>query len=167
MKKFFVFIIFIVSAVVAYSQTSSTDSTAVIEGNVELCTSPQIRPDEFSAFMHDAYKQTPEWTKYKTLRTVGWTTFGVGVATVGAGLYTSILLANLHGSRSDKTKAGPIVTFTGLGLTAASIPILACAYYYRHKAKKTYMSVGVTQLSAPTFGAGLSYTPAMNFTIMF
>lgn len=79
----------------------------------------------------------------------------------------SLALGSIHGSNHDKTQAGPIIIYSGLGLTAASVPILISAYHYRSKARKIGMSMGVTQLSAPTFGQNLSYASAMNFTITF
>ena len=109
----------------------------------------------------DDYKNTPEWGKYKALRTVGWTTFGVGMTATCVGGYLYLLLANLSGNG----EAGAIEFFSGLGVTAASVPILISAYHYRSKAKKIGLSMGVTQLSTPTFGQNLSYTPAISFAI--
>ena len=59
------------------------------------------------------------------------------------------------------------VFFSGLGLTAASVPVLVSAYYYRNKAKKIGLSMGIAQLSTPSLRQNISYTPAMNFTITF
>lgn len=115
--------------------------------------------------MKDAYKNTPEWGKYKALRAVGWTTFGVGVTATGVGGFLYLALSSINGS--EKAQPGAIVFFSGLGLTAASIPILVSAYHYRNKAKKIDMSMSVTQISTPTINQNLSYTPAMNFTITF
>lgn len=160
MKKIIVFIIFIVSAVCAYSQNHSNVSTPADEQT----SISSHRPEQVASLLkNDAYKNTPEWGKYEALRTVGWTTFGVGMTATCVGGYLYLLLANLSGNG----EAGAIVFFSGLGVTAASVPILISAYHYRSKAKKIGLSMGVTQLSAPTFDQNLSYTPAMNFTITF
>lgn len=163
-KKILVFIVFIVSAVGAYSQNDSIDTNRAEAQTSISSQSPQQLPP---MLMSDAYKNTPEWGKYLALRTVGWTTFGVGMAATGVGAFVSLALSSIHGSNHDKTQAGPIIIYSGLGLTAASIPILVSAYHYKNKAKKIGLSMGVTQLPAPTFGQNLSYTPAMNFTITF
>ena len=164
MKKILVFIVFIVSAVYTYSQNNSiADNPADVQTSISSHSPQQLPP----MLMNDAYKNTPEWGKYKALRAVGWTTFSVGMTATGVGAIVSLALSSIHGSNHDKTQAGPIIIYSGLGLTAASIPILVSAYHYKNKAKKIGMSMGVTRLSAPTFGQNLSYTPAMNFTISF
>lgn len=167
MKKLIVFIAFIISAVCAYSQTSQMDSIAPIQPDGVSGISNQNRQSAFPALMNDAYKNTPEWGKYKVLCTVGWTTFGVGIAATGVGTVVCLALGSIHGSDRNKTQAGHIILYSGLGLTAASIPILISAYHYRNKAKKIGMSMGVTQLAAPTFGQNMSYTPAVNFAVTF
>lgn len=164
MKQIILFTFLILSAACAYSQTGTTDN---IQQSPELSLSNHNQQPVSSLLMNDAYKNTAEWSKYKTLRAIGWTTFGVGVATTGVGVVVSLALASIHGPNRDKTVAGPIVLCSGLGMTAASIPILISAYHYRSKAKKIGMNMGVTQLTAPTIGHTLSYTPAMNFTITF
>lgn len=167
MKKLIVFIAFIVSAVCAYSKTSQVDSIAAIQPDGASGISNQNRQSVFPALMNDAYKNTPEWGKYKALRAVGWTTFGVGIAATGVGTIVGLALGSIHGPNTDKTQAGSIIVYSGLGLTAASIPILISAYHYRNKAKKIGMSMGLTQLAAPTFGQNMSYTPAVNFAVTF
>ena len=150
MKKLITFIFFAISTICAYSQTDAINP---------------IQTDQ--TVTESTIQNTPEWGKYKALRAVGWTTFGVGVTATGVGTIVSLALASIHGSNSDKTKAGPIILCSGLGLTVASIPILFSAYHYRNKAKKIGMSMGLTQISKPTINQNLSYTPAMNFTIIF
>ena len=158
MKKIITFIVFIISVVCAYPQN---DSIASNRAEIQTITSIYSSQQLPAMVISDAYKNTPEWGKYKALRTVGWTTFGVGMTATCVGGYLYLLLANLSGNG----EAGAIVFFSGLGVTAASVPILISAYHYRCKAKKIGLSMGVTQLSAPTFGQNLYYTPAISFAI--
>ena len=167
MKKLITFIFFAISTICAYSQTDAINPIQTDQTVTESTIHNQEQQPVSSLLMKDAYKNTPEWGKYKALRAVGWTTFGVGVTAAGVGTIVSLALASIHGSNSDKTKAGPIILCSGLGLTVASIPILFSAYHYRNKAKKIGMSMGLTQISKPTINQNLSYTPAMNFTIIF
>ena len=113
----------------------------------------------------DAYKHTPEWGKYKALRAVGWTSFGVGVTATLVGGYLYLFVANTHGSDSSRPLLIPF--YTGLGLTAASVPILVSAYHYRNKAKKIGMNMGMTRLSTPSVGQNMSYAPAMSLILTF
>lgn len=163
MKKILVFIVFIVSAVCAYSQNNSiADSPADAQMGISS-QSPQQLP---SILMDDAYKNTPEWGKYKVLRTVGWATFGVGIAATTTGVL--LLFTSNSDLRSDAmSTASRAAMISGAAITVASVPILCVAYHNRNKAKKIGLGLGVTQLSAPTFGQNCSYTPAMNFTITF
>ncbi len=165
MKKIITFIFFVISAICAYSQTDAINHVQTNQTVTELTTRNQEQQPVSSLLMKDAYKNTPEWGKYKALRAVGWTTFGVGVTATGVGGFLYLALSSINGS--EKAQPGAIVFFSGLGLTAASIPILVSAYHYRNKAKKIDMSMSVTQISTPTINQNLSYTPAMNFTITF
>lgn len=116
--------------------------------------------------VNDDYQNTPEWGKYKALRTVGWTTFGIGIAATTTGAL--LLFASNSDLGSDAmSTASKALMISGGVITIASIPIISIAYYNRNKAKKIGMSMGVTQLSAPIIGQNIAYTPAMNFTITF
>lgn len=116
--------------------------------------------------MSDAYKNTPEWGKYKTLRTIGWTTFGVGIAATTTGVLL-LLTSNSDLGSDAMSTASKAAMISGAAITAASVPILCVAYHNRNKAKKINMSMGVTRLQAPTLARNLSSTPAINFTITF
>ena len=162
MKKIILFITFVICAVCAYSQTGLTEDSRT---DTELNISNQSLQAVSRLPAGDAYKNTPEWGKYKALSTVGWTTFGVGMTATCVGGYLYLILSNINGS--DKAQPGAIVFFSGLGLTAASVPVLVSAYHYRNKAKKIGLSMGIAQLSTPSLRQNMSYTPAMNFTITF
>lgn len=110
------------------------------------------------------YKHTQEWGKYKALRAVGWTTFGVGVPATLVGLF--LCGVALDASPAAGT-AGAIVTISGGALTLSSIPLLISAYHYRNKAKKMALNVGVTSINAPSISNRIDYTPALSFALNF
>ena len=76
MKKIILCITFVICAVCAYSQTGLTEDPRT---DTELNISNQSLQAVSRLPFGDAYKNTPEWGKYKALSTVGWTTFGVGM----------------------------------------------------------------------------------------
>lgn len=108
------------------------------------------------------YKNTSEWSTYKTLRAVGWSSLGVGVPMTLTGLL-GIALSSINGGNG-----GPfiIVTAVGGGLTVASVPLLITAYHYRHKAKKMALNVGVTSINTPVTNRP-DYTPALSLALTF
>ncbi len=161
MKKILVFIVFIVSAVCAYSQNDSIAGTPTdVPTGVISQSQQQAKP----MLINDAYKNTPEWGKYMALRAVGWTTLGVGVAATATGILLCCASNSDLGSDAMSTASKALMISGGV-ITAASIPIISVAYYNRNKAKK--IGMGITQLSSPTIGQNMAYTPAMNFTITF
>lgn len=110
------------------------------------------------------YKKTQEWGKYTALRAVGWTTFGVGMATLSAGVITFLFESSLTGKHSATATA---LSVGGGVLTLSSIPILISAYHYRNKAKKLSLNVGVSSINAPTILNTIDYTPALSFALNF
>lgn len=163
MKKILIFIVFIISAVCAYSQN---DSIADNMTDVTTSISNLSRQQLPSLPMAEAYKNTPEWGKYKALSTVGWTTFGIGIAATTTGVILLFTSNSDLGSNTMST-ASKATIISGTAITAASIPIICVAYHNKHKAKEIGMNMGITRLSAPSIGQNLSYTPALNFTITF
>ncbi|MCM1356366.1 MAG: hypothetical protein NC212_08185 [Staphylococcus sp.] len=110
------------------------------------------------------YKNTQEWGKYKALRAVGWSAFGVGVPATLVGLF--LCGVALDASPAAGT-AGAIVTISGGALTLSSIPLLISAYHYRNKAKMMALNVGVTSINAPSFSNKIDCTPALSFALNF
>lgn len=110
------------------------------------------------------YKQTKEWGKYKALRAVGWSAFGVGVPATLVGLFICALAVD---AAPEADTAGAIVTVSGGALTLSSIPILISAYHYRSKAKKMALNVGVRSINAPSFSNKTDYTPALSLALNF
>ncbi|MDE6116233.1 MAG: hypothetical protein K2O30_10020 [Duncaniella sp.] len=163
MKKILAFIVFIVSAVCAYSQNGSTVGTPTdAQANIDR----QNQQKSMTLMVNDDYQNTPEWGKYKALRTVGWTTFGVGIAATTTGALLLFASNSDLGSDAMPTASKALMISGGV-ITIASIPIISIAYHNRNKAKKIGINMGVTQLSAPIIGQNIAYTPAMNFTITF
>lgn len=110
------------------------------------------------------YKNTQEWGKYKALRAVGWSAFGVGVPATLVGLF--LCGVALDASPAAGT-AGAIVTISGGALTLSSIPLLISAYHYRNKAKKLALNVGVSSINAPSISNRIDYKPALSFALNF
>lgn len=138
----------------------------------------RIQSDEYSAISTNTisseyagnsamtfdYKKTQEWGKYTVLRAVGWTTFGVGMATLSAGVITFLFESSLTGKHSATATA---LSVGGGVLTLSSIPILISAYHYRNKAKKLSLNVGVSSINATTILNIIDYTPALSFALNF
>ena len=76
MKKTILFITFVICAVCAYSQTGLAKAPRM---DTEQNISDQSLQAVSQLPVGDAYKNTPEWGKYKALSTVGRMTFGVGM----------------------------------------------------------------------------------------
>lgn len=110
------------------------------------------------------YKNTQEWGKYKALRAVGWSAFGVGVPATLVGLF--LCGVALDASPGAGT-AGAIVTISGGALTLSSIPLLISAYHYRNKAKKLALNVGVSSINTPSISNRIDYTPALSLALSF
>ena len=164
MKKILVFIVFMVSAVCAYGQNNSVVDT---QSDVQTNIARQSREQVSLLLMNEAYKNTPEWGKYKALRAVGWTTLGVGVAATATGVMFCFASNSDLGSDA-MSAASKALMISGGVITVASLPIISVAYHYRNKAKKTgVIGMGMTRLSAPAIGQNMAYFPAMNFTVTF
>ncbi len=120
----------------------------------------------YSQTLHtESYKSTPEWHTYKVLRACGWTSLGVGVTAMGAGVFLGLAIASIEGGK--KAWPGAVVFSSGAVLTAASIPLLVTAYRYRSKAQKSYISIGATRLTAPDLSPTYASTPALSLSITF
>ena len=115
------------------------------------------------------YKESKYWGSYIALRTAGWITLGTGVVFFISG-YSCILSAwgTSHDAVADRLAiAGSIMLVSSPILVVGSIPLLACAYYNRSKAKKMYLNAGASIL--PSGGASPYKTsiPAMTFSLTF
>lgn len=158
MKKYLVILILSLSAICAKAETVTVESQSTVVGVNDA--SHQLP----KADLNEAYKNTPEWGKYRSLRTVGWTLLGVGLGTGVGGLVTAVCIGVLS---DNSVWPGVAVAGVGAGLTVASVPILITAYHNRAKAKKIGLSMGVTSLSVPSFDNNMSTTPGLNFTLTF
>lgn len=171
--KHHIFILFciLITSLCAYSQeipmlTEELNSENVINPfHQSSVTSSSINSDfNESTTMSFNYKHTQEWGKYKALRAVGWSAFGIGVPATLVGLF-------LCGVAMDAAPAvgtaAAIVTISGGALTLSSIPLLISAYHYRNKAKKMALNVGVTSITTPSISKGRDYTPGLSFALNF
>ena len=159
MKKLLFLYAMLLCSLSAYSNTNSSDSAAPQD------SLSNFQPELYKAPITDAYKNTPEWGKYLTLRAVGWSCLGVGVAAGVTGPFIMILLGELNGH--DKAWPGAVVWGTGIALTAASIPMLAVAYHTRSAIKKRYLNMGLTSIKVPTYTGMTEFAPGINFSISF
>lgn len=163
MKKILFFIFFITSVVCAYSQNVLMADSSTFEQASSIIQS-QTQASQLQ--MNEAYKNTPEWGKYKALRAVGWTTLGIGVATTATGTLLC-LVSNSDLGSDAMSGASKALMISGGVITMASIPIISIAYYNRNKAKKIGLSMGISQIVTPTMQLNMAYNPAINFAITF
>lgn len=139
------------------SVVESDTIASVYSSHLSVTNSRDIKDIDFS------YKKSAEWGKYITLRAVGWTALGVGVASAATGWFVW-LAENVS---SGKTTAGPALTIVGATLAVASVPILISAYHFKRKAKQMSLNVGVTQLSSPMVQNTVNYSPGISFSLTF
>lgn len=180
MKRYFILLALIFSAIMsAYSQPMVTAIANLSEetyfespsGAYEGQSSPSdtstganastLAPIATQPF---DYKQTAEWGKYKALRAVGWTSFGVGSAAIVGGFLTYLIESSFTGKH---TAAGPALMIGGGALTIASVPLLVSAYHYRNKAKKMSLNMGVSHITTPSLTTNTHITPALSFALNF
>lgn len=180
MKRYFILLALIFSTIMsAYSQSIDTaigdiseesyfePCSDASEGQLSLpdtstgANASSLAPIATQPF---DYKQTAEWGKYKALRAVGWTSFGVGCAAFVGGLLTFSIESSFTGKH---TAAGPALMIGGGALTIASVPILVSAYIYRNKAKKMSLNMGVSHITTPSLTTNTHITPALSFALNF
>jgi len=183
MKRYiFILLSIVITSLCAYSQEEMTvpldnsQETSILTSdlNSEKGTNPNSQSSVLSTITSYAYsansamtfdyKKTQEWGKYTALRAVGWTTFGVGMATLSAGVITFLFESSLTGKHSATAAA---LSVGGGVLTLSSIPILISAYHYRNKAKKLSLNVGVSSINAPSISNRIDYKPALSFALNF
>ncbi|MDE6478647.1 MAG: hypothetical protein K2L45_00125 [Muribaculaceae bacterium] len=115
------------------------------------------------------YKQSKYWRRYIDLRTAGWITFGVG-----AGFFIGGYAAVLGAWVSPSEKIGNFLATPGIimlisspFLVVTSIPLLACAYWNRYKAKKMTIDVGMNLINSGGRSSFKMTTPALALTMNF
>lgn len=130
---------------------SPIDETDAIEPNSDILISTSKLD----------YKQTDEWKKYKLLRAIGWTAFGIGLPT--------LLLPAVGFVISGYSGGGSSYDFSlmipGAVLTLMSVPILVNANRFRDKAKS--LSFTLTSINAPRVDKRMAFSPAVGFSVRF
>lgn len=96
------------------------------------------------------YKQTNEWKKHKIFKACGWSALGIGSAMMIVG-FVGDVVKNWEGPEHSSTFK--IVGYTGIGITAASIPL----FIFSYKNKKEAFSINA--------GCQTMYVPAPNGVI--
>ncbi len=115
------------------------------------------------------YKQTPQWRKYKTLKAIGWSMFGVGIAGTVVCTYGNAFDAftNANYNKGNK-KTWSVLTGVGVGLTACSIPVLTFAYINRAAAKKSVrLSPACSSIIVDTPTGNKEVVPALGVCLDF
>lgn len=193
MRRFWYLFLFIVSWLGCFSQnavkiTSETFSDVIqIQDDVDLqflgvdnvSEVTKDDPELIEATIEDSlgeqpgfidYKETKYWRRYKALRTAGWVCFGCGAGFLVGG-YALIFAAFISSNSSVAAGAlgitGGLMFFSSPLLIVASVPLLATAYYNRHKAKKLNFNIGVSQIPSMTASPLAMKTPAVSFSLEF
>lgn len=115
------------------------------------------------------YKQTKYWGRYTALRAAGWSCFGVGAGFLVGGyafLFASTTTTNFQWANAAGIMGG-IMFFSSPILIVSSIPLIACAYYNRYKAKHLKLDVGVSYLPSDRFQMQKHSTPALSLALNF
>ena len=115
------------------------------------------------------YKQSKYWKRYIDLRTAGWITFGVGAGFFIGG-YAAVLGAWVSNSKmicDFLATIGFPMLISSPFLVITSIPLLACAYWNRYKAKKMTMDVGMNLINSGGRSPFKMTTPALALTMNF
>lgn len=134
MKKFVVCVILAIYAICGYAQMATSASQLPVE-KIEL-----------SSTVNFDYKSTPEWGKYKVLRAVGWSALGYSVPAFVGGWAIVLHSAMNHGSNFG-IGLGSSLMVSGMVCGVSSVPILICAYHFRHKAKRISLNLAPTLVS--------------------
>jgi|GEM_PF-6020755 len=147
------------SAVVADADNSSEANSSTDFSRYADIPSSQYPAKPFN------YKDTPEWKKFKVMRAVGWSAFGVGTATA---MFGGLLQALISINQGDFIGPPLACVIAGGSLMVASVPILAVGYHNKRKAKKMALEFGLSTIHNPH---NLSYnnkgTPGLGFTLKF
>lgn len=149
------------SSLCGFSQTQGPAPTESQESAIEYNEYNLTTPLSYSS-----YKLTPEWSRYRTLNTVGWCAFGVGTATALFGGLWQVAVMAADG-KGDFT-GGPLVCVAvGGSMMVASVPILITAHHYKRKAKKMSLNIGVTAITTPQPALRPMSAPALGLTLTF
>lgn len=114
------------------------------------------------------YKESKYWGRYTALRTAGWVTFGAGMGFFIGG-YAMILgaWATDCDAADGLGVAGSCMLFSAPVLVLTSIPLLACAYYNRSKAKKMFLNAEASILPSGGASPYKTSTPALTLSLTF
>lgn len=115
-----------------------------------------------------SYKQTKYWKRHNVYKTCAWSAMGLGIASFGAG--TIVCMASLADDHDNNSgEIGGTLVLSGIGLSAASIPMFILAYRNKYKAKESVLDVSLNATGIPTVSA-LGQTqiqPALGISVNF
>lgn len=144
------------------AEINDTETTEIISSD-EMPVIDETKQETTPVYFN--YKDTKEWSKYKTLRAIGWSFLGVGLPSILVGPCLA-LTGGLTGDRVGLA-AGGIMLLMGMAMTISSVPILICAYYNRNKAKKMNMDLGFSAIDTQLSFGKPNSIPALAFTLNF
>lgn len=164
MKEFLISILLsLIGFTSIHAQHNDRNFSTVISENKIIAETNVIKPetDNVISTSEFNYKQTDEWKKYKLLRAIGWTAFGIGVPALLLPP-VGVIISGFSGGASSYNWT---LMIPGAVLTLASIPILINANRYRDKAKS--MSFTLTSINAPRVDNRMAFSPAVGFSMKF
>mgnify|MGYP005917066535 CR=1 FL=1 len=110
-----------------------------------------------------SYKLTPEWKKHKKYQAWGWTTFGVGSAMMIVGFMGNVID---NWEQPSPRYRFMVLGFTGVAVTAASVPLFV--FSIKNKKKARSLRLGSGYLPCPLQnGSGIQSRPALSMGIDF
>lgn len=155
----FLIILFISFFTIVKTYAQTYDNITMESNYYTLDSFEQTKYDHINTSFD--YKNSSEWKKYKTLRTLGWCSIGIGIPTTLVGVLLSSFQNSLYGSGG----VGLPCIITGGVLTLSSIPLLICAYHYRKKAIN--LTVSASYIDVKQHTCPLENFSALSFTISF
>lgn len=164
MKEFLISILLsLIGITCIHTQQNDGNFAKVISENKVIVETNVIKPesDNLVSVSEFNYKQTDKWRKYKLLRAIGWTAFGIGVPALLLPP-VGVIISGFSGGASSYNWT---LMIPGAVLTLASIPILINANRYRDKAKS--MSFTLTSINVPKIDNRLAFSPAVGFSVRF
>ncbi|MDE6341371.1 MAG: hypothetical protein K2K93_03555 [Muribaculaceae bacterium] len=179
-KKFLVLLCAIVSYTCGFCQSVEADScymdmesqfdcaTAMLNEDLTL-DQDEAKSDITSTNVNHNFKDNKYWGRYTALRAAGWACFGAGAGFLIGGY--ALLFAAMTTTNDSWANAagimGGIMFFSSPVLVTASIPLLACAYYNRYKAKHLKLDVGVSCIHSERYAPCKVSAPALSLALNF
>lgn len=112
----------------------------------------------------DTYQSNMYWKRHKALKITGYSALGVGGTMMTVGFLFNII-KNYDNNEGQHPQGYKIVGFVGVGITAASVPLLTFSYINKKKAKQISVNMESMKVSSPK--GTMQTTPSLSFRIHF